>query len=334
MKHIAVLDDYQDAVRSLPYWTSLAERATLEVYRDAPPSEEALARRLQPYEIVVPIRERTIFTASLLKQLGNLELLALTGRNSGHVDVTAATSRGVLVTETDGSRSSAAEHTMALILAIARRIPQEDQAMRRGTWQTGLGTDLAGKTLGIVGLGRIGTRIAAFGRFLDMRVIAWGPSLDDGRAAAAGAIRVSLEDLFGESDVVSIHLRLSERTTGIVGARYLSLMKPTAYFINTARGALVDEAALIDALREHRIAGAALDVFSVEPLPAGHPFLSLNNVVLSPHMGFVTREAYDLFFRQVVENISCYLDGKVPTRALNPGVMTRSNRRVNEAMSQ
>ena len=321
MKRIAVLDDYQGVVLSLPYWARLAGRATLDVHRDTLTSEDELARRLRPYEIVVPIRERTRFPASLLAALPSLELLALTGRNSGHVDVAAATARGILVTETEGSGPSAIEHAMALILAVVRRIPQEDRAMREGRWQTGLAVELAGKTLGIVGLGRIGSRVASFGKLLGMDVLAWGPTLDDERAARAGVRRVSLPDLFRESDVVSVHLRLSERTRGIVTAHHLSSMKPTAYFVNMARGPLVDEGALITALQKRRIAGAALDVYDVEPLPPHHPLLSLDNTVLSPHMGYVTREAYHLFFSQVVEAIDSYLGGRLPPRALNPGVM-------------
>jgi phosphoglycerate dehydrogenase-like enzyme len=321
MKRIAVLDDYQGVVLSLPSWTRIAGRATVDVYRDTLAREEDLARRLRPYEIVVPIRERTRFPASLLEALPALELLALTGRNSGHVDVPAATARGVLVTETEGSGASAIEHAMALILAVVRRIPQEDRAMRRGLWQTGLAAELSGKTLGILGLGRIGSRIAAFGKLLGMHVLAWGPTLDDERSARAGVRRTSLEELFRDSDVVSVHLRLSERTRGVITARHLSSMKPTAYFINMARGPLVDEAALIAVLREKRIAGAALDVYDVEPLPPDHPLLSLENTVLSPHMGYVTHEAYQLFFSQVVEAIESYLEGRVPPRALNGEVM-------------
>jgi len=323
MKRIAILDDYQGVVLSLPYWARLAGRASVDVYRDTLADEGALVRRLRQYEILVPIRERTPFRASLLDKLPSLELLALTGRSSGHVDVEAATAHGILVTETEGSGTSAIEHTMALLLAVVRRIPQEDRAMRQGGWQTGLGVELSGKTLGIVGLGRIGGRIAAFGKFLGMRVLAWGPTLDDERAAAAGARRVSLDDLFRESDVVSIHLRLSERTRHIIKAEQLSLMKPTAYLINTARGPLVDEDALVAALHENHLAGAALDVYDVEPLPEKHPLRSCENAVLSPHMGFVTRDAYHHFFSQAVEAIDTYLQGKVPPRALNPQVIGR-----------
>jgi len=325
-KRIAILDDYQGAASSLPYWQRLRGRAAVDVHRDTLRSEEQLAQRLGPYAILVLIRERTRFPSSLLERLPRLELLALTGRNSGHVDVTTATARGVLVTETEGSGPAAIEHTIGLLMAAVRRIPQEDRAMREGRWQTSLGVELAGKTLGILGLGRIGSRIAAFGKFLGMRVLAWGPTLTDERAGASGVTRVSLEILFRESDVVSLHLRLSDRTRGLVTAEHLSLMKPTAYLVNTARGPLVDEVALIAALRERRIAGAALDVFDIEPLPPNHPFLTLENVVLSPHVGYVTQEAYHDFFRQVVESIEHHLDGRIPPRSVNPEALVRRTR--------
>ncbi len=322
-RRIVVLDEYQGVVLSLPYWTRLTGRVSVDVFRDTQTAEDALVERLDGYEIVVLIRERTRFPASLLERLRALRHLAMTGRNSGHVDVATATDHGILVTTTEGSGASAIEHTIALMLALVRRIPQEDRAMREGRWQTGLGIELAGKTLGIAGLGRIGGRIAAFGRFLDMRAFAWGPTLTDERAAAAGVGRVALDDLFRKSDIVSLHLRLSDQTRGLVTARHLSLMKPTAYLVNTARGPLVDEAALVAALREKRIAGAALDVYDVEPLPPDHPLLALDNVVLTPHTGYVTQEAYHQFFRQVVENIETYLNGEIPARALNPEVLRR-----------
>ncbi|MBI4572190.1 MAG: D-2-hydroxyacid dehydrogenase family protein [candidate division NC10 bacterium] len=323
MKRIAILDDYQGTVPSLPYWSRLSGRATVDAFRDTLLSEDELVRRLAPYEILVLIRERTRFPASLLARLPALELLALTGRNSGQVEATAATARGVLITETEGSGVAAMELTIGLLLATVRGIPQEDRAMREGRWQTGIGVELAGKALGILGLGRIGSRIAAFGKLLGMRVIAWGPTLTEERAAASGVTFVPLDTVFRESDVVSLHLRLSERTRGLVTEHHLSLMKPTAYLINTARGPLVEEAALVAALRERRIAGAGLDVFDVEPLPANHPLVMLDNVVLTPHTGYVTQEAYHIFFRQVVENIESYLDGQLPPRTLNPEAMKR-----------
>lgn len=320
MTRIAVLDDYLGMVSSLPCWMRLEGRAAVEVFRDTPATDEALAERLRDFPIVVPIRERTQFSAALLRRLSDLKFLALTGKNSGHVDLAAATACGILVAETEGSGASAFELTIGLMLAIARQIPREDRAMHEGKWQTSIGVELSGKTLGIVGLGRLGSRVAAFGRLLGMRLLASGPTLTDERAAAAGATRVPLDDLFRESDFVSIHLRLVEQTRGIVTARHLSLMKPTAYLINTARGPLVDEASLVATLRERRIAGAALDVYDVEPLPADHPLRSLDNVVLSPHNGYVTEEAYDVFFTQAVDNLIRYLGGELPKRTLNPEV--------------
>jgi len=321
MKRIAILDDYQGTVVSLPYWMRLSGRARLDVFRDTISNEDELVRRLTPYEILVLIRERTRFPASLIARLPALELLTLTGRNSGHVDVAAATDRGVFITETEGSTASTVELTIGLMLATVRGIPQEDRAMREGRWQTRLGGELSGKTLGILGLGRIGTRIAGFGKFLGMRVLAWGPTLTAERAAASAVTCVPLDTLFREGDVISLHLRLSEKTRGVVTAQHLSLMKPSAFLINTARGPLVDEAALVTVLRERRIAGAGLDVYDEEPLPANHPLLTLENVVLSPHKGYVTQEGYHIFFRQVVENIESYLDGNLPPRTLNPEAM-------------
>jgi phosphoglycerate dehydrogenase-like enzyme len=316
---IAVLDDYQGEVIALGDWTRLDGRAAIDFYRDTLKREDDLVARLASYEVVIPIRERTRFPDSLLKRLPTLRLLALTGRNSGHVDVAAATAAGILVAETEGSGVAAIEHSIALLMATVRRIPQDDRLTREGRWQTGFGLELAGKTLGILGLGRIGSRVAAFGQFLGMRVVAWGPTLTGERASAAGVERMELDDVFRESDVVSVHLRLSDRTRGVVGARQLGAMKPAAYLINTARGPLVDEAALVRALREGRIAGAGLDVFDEEPLPADHPLLGLDNAVLTPHTGYVTREAYRGFFAGVVDAVDRYLRGEMPARCLNPG---------------
>jgi phosphoglycerate dehydrogenase-like enzyme len=316
---IAVLDDYQGEVISLADWARLDGRAAIDFYRDTLKREDDLVARLVSYEVLIPIRERTRFPASLLKRLPALRLLALTGRNSGHVDVAAATAAGILVAETEGSGAAAIEHSIALLMATVRRIPQDDRLTREGRWQTGFGLELGGKTLGILGLGRIGSRVAAFGTFLGMRVVAWGPTLTAERASAAGVELMELDDVFRESDVVSVHLRLSDRTRGIVSARQLDAMKPTAYLINTARGPLVDEAALVRTLRERRIAGAGLDVFDEEPLPMDHPLLRLDNAVLTPHTGYVTREAYRGFFAGVVDAVDRHLRGELPARCLNPG---------------
>jgi phosphoglycerate dehydrogenase-like enzyme len=324
MKRIAILDDYQGAALSVPSWERLHDRVIVDGFRDTVKNEDDLAERLSPYEILVLIRERTRFPALLLARLPKLELLALTGRNLGQVDVDAATGRGILLTDTEGSGASAVELTIGLMLAVVRCIPQEDAAVRAGRWQTSLGVDLKGKTLGILGLGRIGSRIAAFGQFLGMRVLAWGPTLTDERAAASGVRRVSLEQLFRESDVVNVHLRLSDTTRGLVTGGLLRLMKPTAFLINTARGPIVDETALHAVLAERRIAGAGLDVYDVEPLPKDHPLVRLDNVVLTPHLGYVTQETYAIFFQQVVESIAAYLDGQMPPRCINPEAARRT----------
>jgi phosphoglycerate dehydrogenase-like enzyme len=323
LPRVAILDDYQRAAISQPHWEKLRGRIELQGYTDSPGTERELVERLRPFEILVTIRERSHFSAELLRQLPALKLLALTGRNSGQVDLAAATAQGILVTQTEGGGPTAIEMTMALMLALAHRVAQEDRAIRQGLWQTGVGFDLSGKVLGIVGLGRIGSQIAAFGRQLGMRTLAWSANLTEQKAAAAGAVYTPLDDLFRQSDVITLHLKLSDRTSGIVTARHISLMKPSACLVNTARGQLLDEDALVSALREHRIRGAALDVFHTEPLPIDHPLRSLENVVLTPHMGYVTAESYDKFFGQAVENIQAYLDGRVPPDALNPEVLKK-----------
>jgi phosphoglycerate dehydrogenase-like enzyme len=322
-KRIAVLDDYQGAGIAQPYWKRLGARVELTAFRDTLHDERELIERLRPYEILVPIRERTHFSANLLEHLPTLQLLSLTGKNSGQVHLAAATARGILVAQTEGSGPSAIEMTMALMLAMAHRVAQEDRAIRKGLWQTGIGFDLNGKTLGILGLGRIGAKIAAFGNQLGMRVLAWSANLTEEKAVAGGAIYTPLEDLVRASDIITLHLRLSERTKGIFTSQHIGMMKSTACVVNTARGPLLDENALVAALKEKRIRGAALDVFEKEPLPLDHPLRSLENVVLAPHMGYVTEESYDQFFRQAVDNIEAYLDGRVPAGAINPEVLGR-----------
>ena len=319
MTRVAIIDDWGGMVRPLAPWTRLDGRASVDAFQDTLADESALAQRLAPYEIVVAIRERTRFMAGVISRLPALKLLALAGRWTGQVDLAAAAARGIVVTETEGSAVNAFEHTVALMMALVRRVPQEDRAMRAGKWQTPpLGVDMAGKTLGVIGLGKIGGKMAAFGRLLGMRVLATGMTLTDERAAAAGATRTDLETLLRESDVVSVHLRLSDKSRGLITARHLALMKRTAFLVNTARGPIVEEAALLEALRGRRIAGAALDVFDMEPLPAGHPLLALDNVVLTPHLGFVTAEGYAVFFGQAVEAIVAFLDGKTPPRVVAP----------------
>jgi phosphoglycerate dehydrogenase-like enzyme len=321
MTRIAIIDDWGGMVGALPIWKRLEGRARIDAFQDTLTTEDALAERLAPYEIVVPTRERTFFRAGLIGRLPALRMIAIGGRLTGQVDLAAAAAKGIVVTDTEGSGVNAFEHTVALMMALVRRVPQEDGATRAGRWQTPpIGIDMYGKTLGIIGLGRIGGKMAAFGRLLGMRVLATGITLTDERAAAAGATRVDLDTLLRESDVVSVHYRLSDKTRGLITARHLALMKPGAFLVNTARGPIVDEAALLDALRGRRIAGAALDVFDVEPLPKSHPFLALDNVVLTPHLGFVTAEGYGIFFGQATESILAYLDGKTPPRVVTARV--------------
>ena len=317
MTRIAIIDDWGTMVSAQAIWRRLEGRARIDAFQDTLASEDALAERLAPYEIIVPTRERTFFRAGLLGRLPTLRMIAIGGRFTGQVDLAAAAAKGIAVTDTEGSGVNAFEHTVALMMALVRRVPQEDRATREGRWQTPpIGVDMYGKTLGIIGLGRIGGKMAAFGRLLGMRVLATGITLTDERAAAAGVTRVDLDTLLRESDVVSVHYRLSDKTRGLITARHLSLMKPGAFLVNTARGPIVDERALVEALRARRIAGAALDVFDVEPLPKSHPLLALDNVVLTPHLGFVTAEGYGIFFGQATESILAYLDGKTPPRVV------------------
>ncbi len=317
MRRIAIIDDWGGMVSAQAIWQRLEGRARIDAFQDTPASEDTLAERLAPYEIVVPTRERTFFRAGLLGRLPALRMIAIGGRFTGQVDLAAAAAKGIVITDTEGSGVNAFEHTVALMMALVRRVPQEDRATREGRWQTPpIGVDMYGTTLGIIGLGRIGGKMAAFGRLLGMRVLATGITLTDQRAAAAGATRVDLDTLLRESDVVSVHYRLSDKTRGLITARHLALMKPGAFLVNTARGPIVDERALVEALRARRIAGAALDVFDVEPLPKNHPLLALDNVVLTPHLGFVTAEGYGIFFGQATESILAYLDGKTPPRVV------------------
>lgn len=318
---IALLDDYQGAAASLPCMDRLRSCGELVVFRQPMASEEELIDALKDIHILIPIRERTRLTARVLEALPHLEMIAQTGSNAPHLDLDAATRRGIVVCLSGGSGGqSTAELTFALMLAVMRRVPQEHEALRQGRWQTGIGVGLYGKTLGIIGLGRIGSQVARIAQAFGMRVLATGFTLTPERALAHGVQIAALEDLLARSDVVSIHLRLSERSYGLIGRRELRLMKSTAYLINTSRGGIIDEAALAEALRQRRIAGAGLDVFEHEPLAPHSPLLQLDNVVCTPHLGFVTRETYEHMVGGAVDNILNYLDGN-PTRVCNPQVL-------------
>jgi len=307
---IAILDDYQGVALAMADWSGLAGRTEITVFRDHLADPAAVAERLRPFAIVCVMRERTPMTRAILSRLPDLRLICSTAQRNASIDMEAACELGIAVCATGYTPHGAAELTWALILAIVRRVPAEAASLRAGRWQAAVGGDLEGRTIGLVGLGRLGTRVAAVARAFGMNAIAWSQNLTRERVEAAGARLVAKEELFREADIVSLHLILSGRTRGIVGAREIESMKPTAYLVNTSRGPLVDEAALIDALTRRTIAGAALDVYDSEPLPADHPFRTLDNVLATPHVGFVTEETYRIFFRDTVENIAAWLDGK------------------------
>lgn len=318
---VALLDDYQGVALAMADWAALGPRAAVEAFRDHVRDEAALLRRLAPFEAVVAMRERTPFPERILAGLPRLRLLVTTGMGNASIDIDAATRLGIVVCGTEGLAPPTVELTWALILAAVRRIPQEDRATRGGRWQTSLGAGLHGKTLGVIGLGRLGSQVAAIGRAFGMRLVGWSQNLTAARAAECGAERVTKEELLAQSDVVTIHLRLSARTRGLIGAADLRRMKPTAYLVNTSRGPIVDETALVEMLRAGAIAGAAIDVFDEEPLPPGHPFLSLDNLVLSPHLGYVTRENYEIFYRDAAADVAAFVRG-APERVLNPAVLS------------
>jgi phosphoglycerate dehydrogenase-like enzyme len=314
---IAILDDFQGVALAMADWSAVQERADITVFRDHLSDSAALVERLKPFDVVCVMRERTPLSRPILEQLPNLRFIASTAVRNAAIDVTAANERGLTVCGTGYSANGAAELTWALILAVVRDLPAECASIRAGKWQVSVGENLEGMTIGIVGLGRIGSTIAKYAHAFGMKVIAWSQNLTREGAEQRGARYVSKEELFRESDIVTIHLILSHRTRAIIGAPELKLMKATAYLVNTSRGPLVDENALIDVLKSHAIAGAGLDVFDVEPLPELHPFRSLENVIATGHIGFVTRESYQKFYGDTVENILAWLNGK-PVRVMTP----------------
>lgn len=320
MPSVAVLDDYQGVALQMADWSVLPPDCRVQVFRDHLTDLEALAARLRDFAIVTCMRERTPFGRGLLARLPNLRLLVTTGMRNAAIDLDAATDLGVLVCGTAGGpESPPAELTWGLILALVRHIPREDTATRRGHWGTAVGMSLEGKVLGVLGLGRLGATVARVGVAFGMSVIAWSQNLTAERAARYGATLVDKDELFTRSDIVTVHVQLSERTRGLVGARELSLMRPTAILVNTARGPIVDEAALVRALEARAIAGAGLDVFDEEPLPTDHPFKRLDNTLLMPHAGYVTEDQYRVRYRETVENVMAYLE-ETPVRVLNPKV--------------
>ena len=321
---IAVIDDWQNVAAQAADWSELKRRAEIVFFQRHFPrgSEDEAAKALADFDIILPMRERSWFSAALLARLPRLKLLSLTGHKAPHVDFATCTQNGIVVTQC-GSKTPAyaAELTLALLLAAARRLSIADANMRAGKFQegVGLGIVLRGRTLGIIGLGRIGAEVAAFGRALGMRVLAWSQNLTEEKASAAGARLVDKDTLLAESDVVSLHLVLSERTRGIIGRSELQRMKPGAILVNTARGPLIDTPALVEALNARRL-HAALDVYDEEPLPAGHPLRSAPNTVLSPHLGFSTEEIFGEFYSGAIENILAFLNGQ-PVHVSNPDVL-------------
>ncbi|MFC4807801.1 D-2-hydroxyacid dehydrogenase family protein [Paenibacillus sp. GCM10023250] len=311
MMKCAVLDDYQQVAMSMADWSVVADRVQVEVFHRHFDDEEELAAAIADCEIVVIMRERTPFRRSLFERLPRLKLLVTTGMRNASVDLAAASERGIVVCGTRGGGEGTTELTWALILGLARKLVQENESLRGGgPWQQSIGADLTGKRLGLLGLGHIGSNVARIGQAFGMEVAAWSQNLTADKAEAAGVrLASSKDELLANCDIVSIHLVLGDRTRGLLGARELGLMKPTAYLINTSRAPIVDREALIAALREGRIAGAGLDVFETEPLPADDPFRSLPNVLATPHIGYVTEAAYRGFFRGVVADIEGYLSG-------------------------
>ena len=305
---IAVLDDYQNVALSLADWSVLDSRAAVTVFTDHLADPDAVVERLQPFDVVCVMRERTPMTRTIIERLPKLRLISSTAFRNASIDLKAAEERGVQVVHTGYTSAPTIELTWALILGSARNLVAENDSLRSGGWQRSIGDDMAGRTLGVLGLGNVGGAVAQIGKAFGMNVIAWSQNLTAERAVAANVELVSKEELFRRADVVSVHVVLSDRTRGLVGAPELALMKATARLVNTSRGPIVVEADLIAALKAQKIAGAAIDVFDQEPLPLDHPFRTLPNLLATPHIGYVSRGLYTRFYQDTVENIRVWLD--------------------------
>jgi phosphoglycerate dehydrogenase-like enzyme len=310
---IAILDDYQNVALHLADWSDARRHAEITVFNDHVADPSAVVARLRPFDVICVMRERTPLTREILQELPNLKLIASTGPRNASIDTQTAADLGIAVTATGYDSTPTIEFTWALILANMRGIDREAASLRTGGWQTGLGSNLRGKSLGVVGLGNVGKEVARIGVAFDMKVIAWSQNLTEEKAGAAGAALVDKQTLFREADVVTVHLVLSRRTRDLIGAPEFALMKPTARFVNTSRGPIVNEAGLIEALRARRIAGAAVDVFDVEPLSPDHPFRKLDNVLATPHLGYVTEELYRTFYSDAAAHITAWLEANVAT---------------------
>lgn len=328
MLKIAILDDYARVALDVADWSELADIAEITVF-DRHLSEDEAASALESFDVLCTVRERMAMPRTLIERLPRLKLITIMGMDLANLDLQAATDHGVLVIHPDYDRPAFAntqnatpELVWGLMIATVRHLAHESRAVRDGGWQTTTGVILAGRTLGLLGLGTIGTRLAQYAHAFDMPVIAWSQNLTEEAAAASGVERVSKDELFSRSDVVSIQVRLSDRTRGLVTGRELALMKPDAYLINTSRGPIVDQAALLETLRERRIAGAGLDVFDQEPLPAGHPYRDMDNVTVTPHVGYVTEEVLAAFYGDMPEAIAAFAAGR-PVRVVNTDALDR-----------
>ena len=312
---VAVLDDYLNVALELGDWSPLDGRAEITVFDQAFAGEDDAAAKLADFEAVIGMRERTAFPASLLKRLPKLKLLITTGMRNASFDMKAAKAQGITVCGTGGRGQATAELTWALILGLVRNLPAHDAAMRSGKWQTVMDGDLYGKTLGVIGLGKLGGAVATVGKAFGMNVLAWSQNLTEERATEIGAKKVDKDTLLAESDFVTIHVVLSERSRGLIGGAELAKMKPTACLINTSRGPIVDRDALVDALKTRRIAGAGIDVYETEPAPADHPLRKLPNVLLTPHMGYVATDNISKMYSDAAADVAAFMDGK-PVRVI------------------
>ena len=315
MTRIAILDDYQGVAMECADWDSLPDGCTVTSFGEALGDEDAIANRLKDFDVIIGMRERTPFPKSLINKLPNLKLLITTGLRNMSFDVAAANDQGVVVCGTVSQATPAAELTWGLVLSLFKQIPLENTVMHAGCWQKAFPATMHGKTIGIIGLGKLGSRIAAYASVFGMKVLAWSPNLTQERANEHNATAVSKEALFSDSDLVTIHMPLVPASRGLVTSEDLGRMKSSAYIVNTSRGPIVDENALADACRNGTIAGAGVDVYDVEPLPTDHPFRSIDNMILTGHIGYVTRDNYEGMYAHAIENITGWLDG-TPVRVL------------------
>jgi D-3-phosphoglycerate dehydrogenase len=313
----AILDDYQKVALSVADWSKVSGDLDIKVFNAHLGGADKVIAALEPFDIVCAMRERTAFPRGVIEKLPQLKLLITTGLRNASIDTAAAKKRGIIVCGTPAVGSPTSGIAIGLMLELTRRIGYENARMKAGVpWQTTIGMDLEGLTLGVLGLGKLGTRTARIAEAFGMKVIAWSQNLKPEKCKEIGVGYVGKEDLFRQSDIITIHVVLSQRTRGLIGAKELGLMKPTAYIVNTSRGPIIEEAALLSVLRENKIAGAGLDVFDVEPLPVDHPLRSMDNVVLTPHLGYVSIQNYRAYFAGVVEDIRAFLDGK-PVRVID-----------------